>query len=97
MRDDKWHIGKLVAVATIVLLWMIWSCSRLPVHAGDIEDFQAERSQLLVRLESYDEVMQNLKYRISQLDALIEYVNKKEAEKTKEKEKKKSKKKSKKK
>ena len=58
------------------------------VKAGDKEDFIKERQELVNRIKEYDQVIQNLKYRIAQLDALIQYVQKQETEKNDKKKKK---------
>jgi len=59
--------------------------------ANDLDDFKKERQELIERIQNYETVLQNLKYRIAQLDALIEYIQKKESENNKKLHKKKKK------
>jgi len=65
--------------------------SALPIMANDLDDFKKERQELIERIQNYETVLQNLKYRIAQLDALIEYIQKKESENNKKLHKKKKK------
>ena len=47
----------------------------------EIIEFKTERSKLVAALKDYEEYIQNLKYRISQLSFIIEYLEKKETKK----------------
>lgn len=62
---------KLIVVLVLVLSMGI-------VNAGDLEDFKEEKEKLIKKREQFN---LNVAMRISQLDALIEYIQKKEAEK----------------
>lgn len=82
-----------IIVAIILMICItIGSVVWVKVRAGHKEDFIKERQDLINRLKNYEQITQNIKVRIAQLDALIQYIGELEVKKKDKKKKKKIKK-----
>ena len=56
---------------------------KVKTDAEQLIEWQTERDKYQADIKTYEAGIQNLKYRIAQLTALIDYLKKKEAEKKK--------------
>lgn len=79
--SNKFWIGLRNGLLISLFLWALIFES--VTYGDDLDNFKKEQIQLQERLVSYQQIIQNLQVRIIELRALIQYIEKKEAEKVK--------------
>jgi len=73
----------IALLAVVLSVGYVQAKEKVKTNAEQIAEWQTEREKYQSDIKTYEAGIQNLKYRIAQLTALIDYLATKEAEKKK--------------
>jgi len=87
-------VKKIVCMFLVVFLSAGFGYAKkekLTERQQEIAQFKKEKKEMVAGIKTYEDAIQNIKYRLAQLTALINYLESKEKEKKKDKKKEKKK------